>query len=61
MSAPETAARRVAELREQIDHHNYLYYVLDRPEIPDSEYDRLMRELQAAGIKHLKVQAASRP
>jgi len=33
-------------LREQIEHHNHQYYVLDRPEIPDAEYDRLFRELQ---------------
>ncbi|MGD2081592.1 MAG: NAD-dependent DNA ligase LigA [Chromatiales bacterium] len=47
MSAPASATRRAGRLREEIDHHNYLYYVLDQPEIPDSEYDRLMRELQA--------------
>ena len=44
--AASAAGGRIAELRERIDHHNYLYYVLDAPEIPDSEYDRLMRELQ---------------
>jgi len=38
--------QRVAQLREEINHHNYLYYVQDAPEIPDSEYDRLLRELQ---------------
>ena len=37
---------RVEALRQQINYHNYRYYVLDDPEIPDSEYDRLMRELQ---------------
>src|SRR5437879_8337452 len=39
------AAQRVAELREQIHHHDYLYYVEARPEVSDAEYDRLMREL----------------
>jgi len=39
-------SRRIAELREQLNRHSYLYYVLDNPEIPDSEYDRLYRELQ---------------
>jgi len=34
-------------LREQINHHNYRYYVLDDPEITDAEYDRLMRRLAA--------------
>jgi len=46
MSASEKIKQRINELREQIDHHNYLYYVLDSPEIPDAEYDRLLRELQ---------------
>ena len=41
------AAQRIADLREQIDHHNYQYYVLDSPVIADSEYDALMRELEA--------------
>jgi DNA ligase (NAD+) len=40
------AEKRIAELREQLNFHNYRYYVLDDPVIPDSEYDRLMRELQ---------------
>ena len=38
--------KKCADLREQINHHNALYYVYDAPEIPDSEYDRLLRELQ---------------
>jgi DNA ligase (NAD+) len=46
MSAAATARSRAEELRRQIDHHNYRYYVLDDPEVPDAEYDRLMRELQ---------------
>jgi DNA ligase (NAD+) len=41
-----TAARaRVDELRAQIAHHNYRYYVLDAPEVTDGEFDRLLREL----------------
>jgi len=38
-------ARRIAELREIINYHNYKYYVEDNPEIPDYEYDRLYHEL----------------
>jgi len=37
--------QRINSLREEINSHNYSYYVLDNPEIPDSEYDRLLREL----------------
>jgi len=47
MSDAKTPAARAAELRHLIDHHNYRYYVLDAPDVPDAEYDRLMRELQA--------------
>lgn len=36
---------RIQELKEQISYHNYLYYVLDSPEISDAEYDRLFDEL----------------
>jgi DNA ligase (NAD+) len=40
------AEARVSELRAEIERHDYRYYVLDEPTIPDAEYDRLMRELQ---------------
>ncbi|WP_267926814.1 NAD-dependent DNA ligase LigA [Desulfolithobacter dissulfuricans] len=41
----EHARKRLAELREQINYHNYRYYVLDDPVISDGEYDQLFREL----------------
>ncbi|MGH2426540.1 MAG: NAD-dependent DNA ligase LigA [bacterium] len=44
--AKSQARKRVQELREAIDRHNYLYHVLDQPEISDQEYDRLFRQLQ---------------
>lgn len=40
-------ALRAKELRELIDQHNYSYYVLDEPTVPDAEYDRLFHELRA--------------
>ncbi|QDL54583.1 NAD-dependent DNA ligase LigA [Rhodoferax aquaticus] len=43
---------RMQDLREQLHHHAHLYYVLDAPELPDAEYDRLFRELQALEAKH---------
>ena len=39
------AAQRIEELRKEIRHHDYLYYVLDKPAISDEEYDRLFAEL----------------
>ncbi len=45
-SAAQDPARRAAVLREQLDEHNYHYYVLDNPIVADAEYDRLLRELQ---------------
>ena len=46
MAVTEDVMQRVNELRRIIEHHNYMYYVLDSPEISDAEYDALMRELE---------------
>ena len=46
------AAQRLAELRERIHHHDYLYYVEARPEVSDAEYDALLRELKALEAEH---------
>ena len=45
-------AKRVRELREQIEAHNYRYYVLDDPEVSDAEFDALMRELRSIEEEH---------
>jgi DNA ligase (NAD+) len=45
-------ARRIEALRAEIRHHNHRYYVLDDPEIPDAEYDRLFAELQRLEAEH---------
>ena len=42
---PPQVVSRVAELREQLNYHNYRYYVLDDPVVSDAEFDRLMAEL----------------
>ncbi|MGE0371695.1 MAG: NAD-dependent DNA ligase LigA [Gammaproteobacteria bacterium] len=52
MTSSRKPAARAAQLREQLNYHNYRYYVLDDPEIPDAEYDRLLRELQGLEEKH---------
>jgi DNA ligase (NAD+) len=41
------AQKRIEKLREEINFHNYRYYVLDDPAVSDAEYDRLMRELES--------------
>ncbi len=46
MAAPRAIVQRVADLRDNIDYHNYRYYALDDPVVPDAEYDRLLRELE---------------
>jgi len=51
MTAPD-AQRRAEELRRQIEHHNYCYYVLNEPQVPDAEYDRLMRALENLEREH---------
>ena len=49
---PPDHAKRVAELRQTLHHHAHLYYVLDAPSLPDAEYDRLFKELQALEAAH---------
>ena len=44
---PPEAVRRAADLRETVSRHDYLYHVLDAPEIPDAEFDRLFAELRS--------------
>lgn len=48
-------------LREQIDRHNHLYYVLDQPEITDAEYDALMRRLEALEREHPELLTPDSP
>lgn len=56
-----SAAARVAELRRAIEEANYRYYVLDDPSIPDAEYDRLLRELQALEAEHPELSSPDSP
>jgi DNA ligase (NAD+) len=52
---------RIAELRRLLDDANHRYYVLDDPDIPDSDYDRLMRELEALEAEHPQFADANSP
>ncbi|MFB3814433.1 MAG: NAD-dependent DNA ligase LigA [Terriglobales bacterium] len=54
-------ARRIEELREEIRRHEYLYYVLDQPQISDAEFDRLMNELKALEKQHPELVTPDSP
>ncbi|MFV8570733.1 NAD-dependent DNA ligase LigA [Marinobacter sp. SBS5] len=58
---PSEVQLRVEELRAVLDDHNYQYYVLDDPRIPDAEYDRLFRELQALEAEHPQLASEESP
>jgi DNA ligase (NAD+) len=58
---PLPAARRAAELREQLARAQYEYYVLDRPALSDTEYDRLFRELQGLEEANPELRVADSP
>src|SRR3974377_415671 len=51
----------VEKLREQLRHHEHLYYVLDAPEISDAEYDALLRKLRALEEKHPELVTPDSP
>src|SRR5947209_3529529 len=54
-------AERAAELRRQLEYHNYRYYVLDDPEIGDDEYDALIDELRAIEAEHPELVTPDSP
>jgi DNA ligase (NAD+) len=54
-------ATRVDELRRELEHHLYRYHVLDDPEIPDAEYDRLYDELRRLEDEHPELHDPSSP
>ena len=55
------ARKRIGELREEIRHHEFQYYVLDSPEISDAAYDALMRELLLLESRHPELVTADSP
>ena len=60
-SRPDSASARAAELRRLLNDHAHRYYVLDAPEIPDAEYDKLFQELQALEAAHPALASADSP
>ena len=61
MTDLNTAASRAGQLRGQINAHAHNYYVLDAPQIPDAEYDKLFAELQALEAAHPQLQSLDSP
>jgi len=57
----DSAYQRAAELRAQLNRHAHLYYVLDAPELPDAEYDKLFAELQALEAAHPELLTPDSP
>ena len=57
----DSRVQRATELRQQLEHHEHQYYVLDQPEISDAEYDVLMRELKALEEAHPELSSSDSP
>ena len=61
MGATKQVQARAERLRQELEHHNRLYYVLDDPEIDDAEYDRLFRELVELEQEHEELRRPDSP
>ncbi|MDH5611896.1 MAG: NAD-dependent DNA ligase LigA [Gammaproteobacteria bacterium] len=59
--AKDNIQHKIDDLRQQLRRHSYLYYVLDDPEISDSEYDRLYRELEQLEKEHPELITSDSP
>jgi DNA ligase (NAD+) len=60
-SIPAETVAEVQELRGELQRHNYRYYVLDDPEIPDADYDRMMRRLQELEARYPQLITSDSP
>ena len=58
---PQEIKEQISSLHKSLHYHNHRYYVLDDPEIPDSEYDKLLRELQSIEEKYPSALTADSP
>lgn len=61
MAVPTQIRKQINNLRNTLDEHNYRYYVLDAPSIPDSEYDRLFHELVALEAEYPETLTTDSP
>jgi DNA ligase (NAD+) len=60
-SQSKDVEKKIEALREKIRHHEYLYYVVDNPEISDLEFDKLMRQLKDLEAEHPELVTADSP
>lgn len=60
-TAPAKLRQRVERLRAEIERHNYRYHVLDDPEVPDAEYDRMMAQLRTLEQEHPELVVPESP
>ncbi|MDB5750120.1 MAG: ligC [Ramlibacter sp.] len=61
MAVAARIQERADALRELLHHHDHQYYVLDAPEVPDAEYDKLLRELQELESQHPELATPDSP
>ncbi len=61
MTASYSVQQQIEALRQSLREHNYRYYVLDDPTVPDAEYDRLFQQLQALELQHPELVSADSP
>jgi DNA ligase (NAD+) len=61
LNIPEAVHQRYQRLKSELNQYNHAYYVLDDPSVPDSEYDRLMRELQDIELQYAELQTPDSP
>src|SRR6478672_3532301 len=57
----QTIEQKIDKLREELNHHNYLYYIEARPQVSDREYDRLMQELIELEAAHPQLRTPDSP
>ncbi len=59
--AEAAAQKKIEKLRQDLRRHEHLYFVLDAPEIPDAEYDKLMKELRKLEAAHPELASSDSP
>jgi DNA ligase (NAD+) len=60
-SSSKDVEKKIEALREKIRRHEYLYYVLDQPEISDADFDKLMRDLKDLEAEHPELITGDSP